>query len=303
MEAKNAELDRSRRPATASSPRGASTPWSSPTGRAGSPCSTPPPSGSSATPRARSLGQPIADPDARPSSGDAHDAASRGRYRATREPRTRRQDGRARRAVARTARSSRSSSRSARSNAAASSSSSARSATRPSGSGCGRCSPSRRSSPRSACSSAGVAHEINNPLAYVGNNLAVLERDLDGVLEMIDLLRAAAAGAGAGRPEPAPADRRAERGARLGLRPREPAADARPDPRGRAAGRQHRLEPARAGADLAPEDGDRSVIADLLESALEMIRGRMRRHNIEVVRSSTADVPPLDLRRRRRSAR
>ena len=31
-------------------------------------------------------------------------------------------------------------------------------------------------------SSAGVAHEINNPLAYVGNNLAVLERDLHGIL-------------------------------------------------------------------------------------------------------------------------
>ena len=34
--------------------------------------------------------------------------------------------------------------------------------------------------------SAGVAHEINNPLAYVANNLAVLERDcrgLSGVLE------------------------------------------------------------------------------------------------------------------------
>ena len=45
---------RSRRPATGSSPRGASTPWSSPTARAGSPCSTPPPSGSSATRPTRS---------------------------------------------------------------------------------------------------------------------------------------------------------------------------------------------------------------------------------------------------------
>src|SRR5581483_10294144 len=35
--------------------------------------------------------------------------------------------------------------------------------------------------------SAGVAHEINNPLAYVGNNLAVLERDMKGVLEMMAL--------------------------------------------------------------------------------------------------------------------
>jgi two-component system, NtrC family, sensor kinase len=34
--------------------------------------------------------------------------------------------------------------------------------------------------------SAGVAHEINNPLAYVGNNLAVLERDFQGVLAMME---------------------------------------------------------------------------------------------------------------------
>jgi len=33
--------------------------------------------------------------------------------------------------------------------------------------------------------SAGVAHEINNPLAFVANNLAVLERDLEGVLAMV----------------------------------------------------------------------------------------------------------------------
>jgi PAS domain S-box-containing protein len=35
--------------------------------------------------------------------------------------------------------------------------------------------------------SAGVAHEINNPLAYVANNLAVLERDLKGLMSLVDL--------------------------------------------------------------------------------------------------------------------
>jgi len=35
--------------------------------------------------------------------------------------------------------------------------------------------------------SAGVAHEINNPLAYVANNLVVLERDCSGLLRLIDL--------------------------------------------------------------------------------------------------------------------
>ena len=34
--------------------------------------------------------------------------------------------------------------------------------------------------------SAGVAHEINNPLAYVANNLAVLERDFQGILAMMN---------------------------------------------------------------------------------------------------------------------
>jgi PAS domain S-box-containing protein len=38
--------------------------------------------------------------------------------------------------------------------------------------------------------SAGVAHEINNPLAYVGNNLAVLERDLRGLMELLNVYEA-----------------------------------------------------------------------------------------------------------------
>jgi PAS domain S-box-containing protein len=35
--------------------------------------------------------------------------------------------------------------------------------------------------------SAGVAHEINNPLAFVGNNLAVLDRDCMGLLALLDM--------------------------------------------------------------------------------------------------------------------
>src|SRR5260370_36582817 len=38
--------------------------------------------------------------------------------------------------------------------------------------------------------SAGVAHEINNPLAYVGNNLVVLERDCQGLMELVELHQA-----------------------------------------------------------------------------------------------------------------
>ena len=49
--------------------------------------------------------------------------------------------------------------------------------------------------------SAGVAHEINNPLAYVGNNLAVLERDLKGVLEMMRHYESAHGALAAAAPE------------------------------------------------------------------------------------------------------
>jgi two-component system NtrC family sensor kinase len=36
---------------------------------------------------------------------------------------------------------------------------------------------------------AGMAHEINNPIAYVANNLAVLRRDVPAVLELLDKYR------------------------------------------------------------------------------------------------------------------
>lgn len=49
--------------------------------------------------------------------------------------------------------------------------------------------------------SAGVAHEINNPLAYTANNLAVLERDFNGLIEVVDLYEAAHAELAATRPD------------------------------------------------------------------------------------------------------
>jgi two-component system, NtrC family, sensor kinase len=41
--------------------------------------------------------------------------------------------------------------------------------------------------------SAGVAHEINNPLAFVANNLVVLERDCGGLLGLVELYESAGA--------------------------------------------------------------------------------------------------------------
>ncbi len=48
---------------------------------------------------------------------------------------------------------------------------------------------------------AGVAHEINNPLAFVSNNVAVLERDLRDMVELIGLYRQIAAPADAAQQE------------------------------------------------------------------------------------------------------
>jgi C4-dicarboxylate-specific signal transduction histidine kinase len=39
--------------------------------------------------------------------------------------------------------------------------------------------------------SAGVAHEINNPLAFVANNLVVLERDVKGIMGLLDKFESA----------------------------------------------------------------------------------------------------------------
>ena len=103
--------------------------------------------------------------------------------------------------------------------------------------------------------SAGVAHEINNPLAYVGNNLAVLERDFKGVLAMMDCYEQAHEKLAEADP-----DR---------LRKIQELSDdldwpyvrsnlermLAPDPRGGPAGRQHRPEPPGAGPDLAAQDG------------------------------------------------
>jgi two-component system, NtrC family, sensor kinase len=49
--------------------------------------------------------------------------------------------------------------------------------------------------------SAGVAHEINNPLAYVSNNLAVLERDVRFLLMLLSIYERAEASLAATEPE------------------------------------------------------------------------------------------------------
>jgi signal transduction histidine kinase len=140
--------------------------------------------------------------------------------------------------------------------------------------------------------SAGVAHEINNPLAYVGNNLAVLERDLAGVLQMIALYEQAGEVLASAAPELLQQIEDVSEEIdwayvrdnlhRMLARTRDGVQ--------RVANIVSNL---RGLARTSPPKMETVLIADLLESALEMIRGRMRRHNIEVKVEHAADTPRL----------
>jgi PAS domain S-box-containing protein len=140
--------------------------------------------------------------------------------------------------------------------------------------------------------SAGVAHEINNPLAYVGNNLAVLERDLTGVLQMTSLYEQGRGVLESAAPELVrqidDLDQEIDWNYvrdnlhRMLARTRDGVQ--------RVANIVSNL---RGLARTSTPKMETVQITDLYESALEMIRGRMRRHNIEVEVEHAADVPRL----------
>ena len=132
--------------------------------------------------------------------------------------------------------------------------------------------------------SSGVAHEINNPLAYVANNLAVLERDFQGVLAMMEAYAAAA-------PKLAQVDPGAIQQVeelsddldwpyvrsnlpRLLTRTREGVQ--------RVANIVQNL---RGLARTSPPKMEPCWVHELVASALEMVQGRLRRGGIEVVQN------------------
>jgi signal transduction histidine kinase len=132
--------------------------------------------------------------------------------------------------------------------------------------------------------SAGVAHEINNPLAYVGNNLAVLERDFKGVLAMMDCYEQAHEKL-----------REVDPGR---LRQVQELSDDLDWPYVRS-NLERMLSRTREGvqrvanivqnlrglARTAPPKMELVMISELIAPALEMVQGRLRRSGIEVVQS------------------
>jgi PAS domain S-box-containing protein len=141
--------------------------------------------------------------------------------------------------------------------------------------------------------SAGVAHEINNPLAYIANNLAVLERDFRGILELVAAYEASEAAL------PPEALRRIHAAAdeldwnyvrenlgRMLARTREGVQ--------RVANIVHTL---RGLARTSPPRMESAALGDLIAGAVEMVQGRLRHAHVELTtedRTTTklACVPP-----------
>jgi PAS domain S-box-containing protein len=129
--------------------------------------------------------------------------------------------------------------------------------------------------------SAGVAHEINNPLAYIGNNLAVLARDYRGIQAMLEAYAEAEPVLAREAPEVlgrvrAAAEELDWEYVRANL-PRmlsrtqdgvQRVANIVQNLRGLARTTPPKLEPA--------------LLADLVAGAVEMVQGRVRRGHIEV---------------------
>jgi signal transduction histidine kinase len=139
--------------------------------------------------------------------------------------------------------------------------------------------------------SAGVAHEINNPLAYVQNNLAVLQRDTKGLLDLVKLYELSFGVLERSDPE---AGRRIDELAdeidwpyirdnldqMIDIRDNlDQMIDRTRTGVKRVAGI---VEKMRGLARTAPPQWADVSLADLIENALEMMRGRLKHQQVEV---------------------
>ncbi len=137
--------------------------------------------------------------------------------------------------------------------------------------------------------SAGVAHEINNPLAYVANNIAVLERDLKGVLAMMGAYESA---------RPSMAESAPEALAQVDALSEDLDWPYVRDNLDRMISRTrdgiHRVativQNLRGLARTSPPKLEPALLRDLVAPAVEMVQGRGKRRNIEVI---VEDLTPV----------
>ncbi|WP_165064756.1 PAS domain-containing sensor histidine kinase [Paludisphaera rhizosphaerae] len=128
--------------------------------------------------------------------------------------------------------------------------------------------------------SAGVAHEINNPLSYVANNLAVLRRDVKGLMEMLILAETTATSA---ERSPEAVEQLAAMSEEIDwpyIRQNlEPMLDRTMEGVRRVANIVQKM---RGLARTSRPKWERASLTELIESALEMTRGRLKKDKIEV---------------------
>ncbi|WP_337175500.1 ATP-binding protein [Paludisphaera sp.] len=138
--------------------------------------------------------------------------------------------------------------------------------------------------------SASVAHEINNPLAYVSNNLAVLDRDVRALLEV---LACHEPGLASLPPELVEEIRRIDEECDLAYVKENlgKLLDSTRQGVRRVADIVHNLRGFARG-DRGPSGPVAVDVQDSIAAALEMIRGRLERRGIVVERQGE-DVPPV----------
>jgi PAS domain S-box-containing protein len=132
--------------------------------------------------------------------------------------------------------------------------------------------------------SAGIAHEINNPVAYVANNLAVLDRDLRGLRDVLAAYEEGVADLARVRPDIA--TRITQLAEEIDLpyvkANLERILDSSREGVKRVADIVHKL---RGFARVGREAEERVDIHTCVASSLEMVRGRLERRNITVVQN------------------
>jgi two-component system NtrC family sensor kinase len=129
--------------------------------------------------------------------------------------------------------------------------------------------------------SAGVAHEINNPLAYVANNLVVLERDFKGLIELVGRYESARGVLQAADPELV---RRIDELAEEIDWPYIRDNDGRILDRTRSGVKRVAgiIEKMRGLARTTPPKWETVSLSDLVEGAVELMRGRLKQQGVEV---------------------